>query len=214
MNGSGLYLQSDDAGSYSMKWGHSYRGLVRGRRFFTAFGKRETLRLGLCFSLAVLLMVPQLWAGDVRIFFSPKGGCEEAVLAQIDKAHSYIHVAMYAFTSRYLAHALLRAKERGVDVKVVLDATFDGKTSYSKGEYLRRNGISVKDIHPVWRQGLREIEGVMHHKFAVIDGHVVVTGSYNWTASAERANYENLLVFTDAPSLAAAYEREFQRLWR
>lgn len=169
-------------------------------------------RLGLF--LGLLLLSARLQAGEVRVFFSPQGGCEEAIMAQIDKAQRYVHVAMYAFTSRYLAQALVRAKERGVDVKVVLDASFDEESKYSKGDYLRRKGIPVKDVSPRWRQGLRVIEGLMHNKFAVIDDQVVATGSYNWTARAQRANYENLLVFVDVPSLASAYEKEFQRLWR
>ena len=172
------------------------------------------MRVKLGVILVVLLLSVQLQAGEVRVFFSPQGGCEEAILAQIDKAQRYVHVAMYAFTSRYLAQALVRAKERGVEVKVVLDASFDRESKYSKGDYLRRKGIPVKDVSPRWREGWKVIKGLMHHKFAVIDGRVVATGSYNWTASAQKVNYEDLLVFVDEPSLALAYEEEFQRLWR
>ena len=53
----------------------------------------------------------------------------------------------------------------------------------------------------------------MHQKFAVIDQNVVLTGSYNWTLSAEKFNHENLLVFRDARPLADEYRREFFRLW-
>ena len=164
--------------------------------------------------LFLLLFVPfQLWAGEVRVFFSPRGGCEEAILAQLDGAKRYIHVAMYAFTSRYLAQALVRAKDRGVEVKVVLDRSFQEESNYSKGDFLRRKGIPVKLISPAMLRGLRVIKGLMHHKFAVVDGSVVITGSYNWTARAERVNYENLLIFVNSPGLAQAYEEEFRRLW-
>jgi len=172
------------------------------------------VRVKLGMLLGLLLLSARLQAGEVRVFFSPQGGCEEAIMAQIDKAQRYVHVAMYALTSRYLAQALVRAKERGVEVKVVLDASFDRESKYSKGDYLRRKGIPVKDVSPRWREGWKVIKGLMHHKFAVIDGRVVATGSYNWTARAQRANYENLLVFVDEPSLASAYEEEFQSLWR
>jgi len=164
--------------------------------------------------LLLVLLPFQVWAGEVRVFFSPKGGCEEAILAQLDGAHSYIHVAMYAFTSRYLSQALVRAKGRGVEVKVVLDRSFQEESEYSKGDYLRRKGIPVKLVTPVEMRGVKVIKGLMHHKFAVIDGRVVVTGSYNWTARAEKVNYENLLIFLDSPGLAGAYEEEFQRLWK
>jgi phosphatidylserine/phosphatidylglycerophosphate/cardiolipin synthase-like enzyme len=165
--------------------------------------------------LILLVLVPlQVGAGEVRVFFSPRGGCEEAILAQLDRAHRYIHVAMYAFTSRYLAQALVRAKDRGVEVKVVLDRSFQEESEYSKGDYLKRRGIPVKLVTPVEMRGFRVVKGLMHHKFAVIDGGVVITGSYNWTATAERVNYENLLIFVDSPGHARAYEEEFQRLWR
>ena len=162
----------------------------------------------------VVFLPLQVGAGEVRVFFSPRGGCEEAILAQLDGARKYIHVAMYAFTSRYLAQALVRAKERGVEVKVVLDRSFQEESKYSKGEYLKRKGVPVKLVAPVEMRGIKMIKGLMHHKFAVIDGEVVVTGSYNWTARAERVNYENLLIFVDSPGLARAYEEEFERLWR
>ncbi len=164
--------------------------------------------------LVLLVFLPlQVGAGEVRVFFSPRGGCEEAILAQLDGARKSIHVAMYAFTSRYLAQALVRARERGVDVKVVLDRSFQEESEYSKGDYLKRKGIPVKLVTPVETKGLRVIKGLMHHKFAVIDERVVITGSYNWTATAEKVNYENLLVFVNSPGLARAYEEEFQRLW-
>lgn len=165
--------------------------------------------------LLFFLFPSQLRGGEVRVFFSPRGGCEEAILAQLDKAQRYIHVAMYAFTSRYLAQALVRARERGVEVKVVLDRSFQEESEYSKGDFLKRKGIPVKFVTPpVVVRGVRVVKGLMHHKFVVIDGQVVITGSYNWTARAERVNYENLLVFVSSPGLARAYEEEFERLWK
>jgi phosphatidylserine/phosphatidylglycerophosphate/cardiolipin synthase-like enzyme len=52
----------------------------------------------------------------------------------------------------------------------------------------------------------------MHHKFMVIDGEIVVTGSYNWSAAAEERNDENLVVIRDR-GVAGAFEREFERIW-
>ncbi len=53
----------------------------------------------------------------------------------------------------------------------------------------------------------------MHHKFAVFDGKTVITGSYNWSNSAETRNYENVVVLHDS-KIALAYHSEFERLWR
>ena len=73
----------------------------------------------------------------------------------------------------------------------------------SEHEKLIAHGVDVKlDSNP----------DLMHHKVMVIDGRIVVTGSYNWTWSAEKNNDENILVVED-PEAAAIYEREFQRLW-
>jgi phosphatidylserine/phosphatidylglycerophosphate/cardiolipin synthase-like enzyme len=53
----------------------------------------------------------------------------------------------------------------------------------------------------------------MHHKFAVFDERLVVTGSYNWTNSAEHANYENIILLDD-PGVVNRFRQEFPRLWR
>ncbi len=154
-------------------------------------------------------------ATEVRIYFSPNGGCEDAIIEALSHAKKEIDVAMYAFTSRNLARALVNAQRRGVRVKVVLDGSFDQENQYSKGEFLRRNGIPVKLVSPRGEWGrAREWEGKMHNKFAVIDDSTVITGSYNWTATAERVNHENLLIFTEAPEVASAYLREFRLLWK
>ena len=52
----------------------------------------------------------------------------------------------------------------------------------------------------------------MHHKFAILDNHTVLTGSYNWTPESEEQNYENLLVLRE-PAQVEAYQREFEALW-
>ena len=156
----------------------------------------------------------QVSATRVKIYFSPNGGCEDAIVEAISHAKREIDVAMYAFTSRTLARALVAAKGRGITVRVVMDGSFAQENEYSKAEYLRRKGIPVKLVTPYGQWGRsREWEGKMHNKFAVIDSSTVITGSYNWTTTAERVNYENLLIFTDAPEVASAYKREFNLLW-
>ena len=52
----------------------------------------------------------------------------------------------------------------------------------------------------------------MHNKFAVIDDHILITGSFNWTPTAERNNEENLLIIKDAP-IIAKYRERFEYLW-
>jgi len=101
---------------------------------------------------------------------------------------------IYGFTLDALADALIRAAERGVDVKVLIEAESAGWKG-SEHEKLIAHGVDVKlDSNP----------DLMHHKVMVIDGRIVVTGSYNWTWSAEKNNDENILVVED-PEAAAIY---------
>jgi len=139
---------------------------------------------------------------EIAVYFSPSPQPEQAIIEQLDSAQNSIHIAMYYFTDSDLAWAVVHAFERGVEVKVLLDEEQETAT-YSKSRFLANRGIPVR---------LYGGEGIMHNKFAVIDGQVVITGSYNWTASAGEKNEENLLVI-DCAGLAQTYEAEFQRLW-
>ncbi len=152
---------------------------------------------------------------SLKVYFSPRGGARDAIVEKINGARKYIDVAMYCFTSRHLAQALVRAKKRGVKVRVLLDREC-AQGKFSKEKFLRKHGIQVKRSRTY--HGLERFKSKyppkMHHKFAVIDGHILITGSYNWTASAEISNYENLLVFENAGELADEFEKEFNALWR
>ena len=134
--------------------------------------------------------------------FPRQSPCVPFVESLINHAQTSIDVAMFSLTSRPLAWALVRAAQRGVRVRVVLD---DGqaRSRWSKYRFLVKRGIPVK---------LDNRSAYMHHKFAVIDGKLVITGSYNWTASAEKRNDENLVVLR-MPEFVRAFEGEFERLW-
>ena len=147
----------------------------------------------------------------VEVYFSPDGGAQDAIVERIEGAERAIDVAMYALTNREIAWALVRAHERGVEVRVLLDGDFDASCKYSKNTFLSRHGVNVKLDRSHIVGG--EVQGYMHNKFAVVDGKVVITGSYNWTASAEHRNDENLLIITDAPKLCRKYESQFVKLW-
>jgi phosphatidylserine/phosphatidylglycerophosphate/cardiolipin synthase-like enzyme len=136
------------------------------------------------------------------VCFSRAERCDDLLTGLIRGAKDRIYVAIYPFTSDRLAEALIEARRRGVDVRVVMERReADGTGS----EYPRLLGAGVEvrlDANP----------GLMHHKFMVIDGEIVVTGSYNWSAAAEERNDENLVVIRDR-EVAGAYEREFERIW-
>jgi len=146
------------------------------------------------------------------VYFSPNGGAAHAIIKRIEGAEKSIDVAMYAFTSGDLAKALVKAHEKGIDVRILLDGDFI-KNEYSKHNFLSKRGVNVRvDKSHLIRP--EKIKGHMHHKFAIIDNKTLITGSYNWTASAEERSDENLLIFNNAPDLVKAYRKEFDRIWQ
>ncbi len=140
---------------------------------------------------------------QVKIFFSPQDACAKEVIRQIDGAKSSIYIAMYFFTSREIAQALVKARQRGVEVRVCLNAADGDYDKYSKDIYLRNNGIPVRTIKG---------KGIMHNKFCIIDETTILTGSYNWTKRAEFENDENVLVI-NSREIAEIYKEEFDRLY-
>ena len=139
----------------------------------------------------------------VENYFSPEDHPAKRVVELIDGAKRTVDVAMYSFTSKGIARALVRARERGVVVRVVMDDR-QARGKHSVDELLRARGI------PVFLDGPKK---TLHHKFMVVDTQLVLTGSYNFTTSAERRNDENLIVI-HSPDLARVYLREMERLVR
>jgi phosphatidylserine/phosphatidylglycerophosphate/cardiolipin synthase-like enzyme len=127
----------------------------------------------------------------IEVYFSPRGGCTEAVVQEIDAAKTRILVQAYSFTSAPIAKALVDARERGVDVRVILDESQRGE-KYSSADFVQQASI------PVW---IDTKHAIAHNKVMVIDGEVVITGSFNFTKAAEESNAENLLVIR-SPELA------------
>lgn len=135
--------------------------------------------------------------------FSPNQGSLPLVIKAINSAQKSIHVAAYSFTSKPIAEALLAAKRRGVDVKVVADQK-SNSGKYSATTYLANNNVPVK------------LDGnypIFHHKFMVIDGVSLETGSFNYSAAAASKNAENVLVLWNVPAIAANYDQEWNKLW-
>lgn len=140
-----------------------------------------------------------------EVHFSPDDGIRRHLLRAIRESRQQIDVAVYQLTSIELAQALTAAKNRGVRVRVLTDKE-RAATGGPAIRLLREKSVEVRSL------GISE-QSLMHHKFAVFDNGVVATGSYNWTNTAERANYENLVLFDDR-DVVARFTREFQRLWQ
>lgn len=179
-----------------------------------AKGKSKKAKGILFFTFSFFLFTSPGWAGmAVQACFSPLGKCSNHIVRELGQAQREILVAVYAFTSDELAWALAKARQRGVTVQVVLDQEFDAGTESSKRAFLEQQRIAVRRASGLSSANRERGAGIMHQKFAVIDRRVVLTGSYNWTASADNVNDENLLIFRDAGALAEEYRKEFLRLW-
>lgn len=135
--------------------------------------------------------------------FSP-GGVTAHLVRAIDASKASIDLANFSFTSEDLRDALLRAKERGLTIRIVFDA--DQYKFLSEMHWFAENGFDV-----LLSRGKDGDKGVMHNKFAVFDGAMVEAGSFNWTRNGEKNNYENAM-FLDAPDDAAAYAAYFSRI--
>ncbi len=144
---------------------------------------------------AILAPAQPRWA----VYFSPQGGCTEAIVAAVGQARRFLHIEAYTFTSQPILQAVIAAQARGVKVAVILDAR-ESEERFSVGRSL------VAARVPTW---IDDAYQIAHNKIMIIDGETVITGSFNFTASAEEYNAENLLVIRDQ-ALAARYEANFQ----
>ena len=134
-----------------------------------------------------------------EVYFSPNGGCTDAIVRELDKAQGTVLVQAYSFTSYRVAKALLDAHKRGVKVEVILDKS-QKSDQYSSADFLANSGMSVK---------IDSEHAIAHNKVMVIDGETVITGSFNFTKAAEENNAENVLLIHDW-KLAERYMKNWQ----
>jgi len=137
-----------------------------------------------------------------EVYFSLYDDPEAVIIKNINAAEEFIGIAMYTFTDIEISQAILEAKDRGINIKIYLDRS-QVKAKYSRSRYFVQNGIEVR---------ISSNSYIMHNKFAVIDNEIVITGSYNWTASAGERNDENLLVIDDN-YVVKRYQDQFNNLW-
>jgi phosphatidylserine/phosphatidylglycerophosphate/cardiolipin synthase-like enzyme len=145
-------------------------------------------------------------AGTVQVAFAPWEDAEGLVIQVIAEAQRQILVQAFSFTSRRIAQALVAAHRRGVEVLVTADRE---QTATGAGNRIR--DLAAAGI-PVW---LETRYAAAHSKVMIIDAGTrepaVVTGSFNWTAGAQRRNAENVLVLRRNRDLAHAYEANWRR---
>src|SRR5207249_2472061 len=126
-------------------------------------------------------------------------------IRRIDQTRRTLDVAMYGFNEPTLSEALIRAKARGVTLRVIMDALQAGNAT-SQADELKKAGVTVKLM-----RGIKG-NGIMHHKVAIYDGAVIQTGSFNWTDNASCCSWENAL-FIGSPEVVKRYQQMFELMW-
>ena len=138
---------------------------------------------------------------ELRVFFSPRGGCQDSLVQELQKARKEILVQAYSFTADPLTYALVDAKKRGIDVEVLLDKS---------NETERHSDLKIlldQGVHPL----VDHDHAIAHNKIVIIDGKVVVTGSYNFTNQAEGENAENMVILKGYPEIVRQYRDNFMK---
>ncbi|WP_206996483.1 phospholipase D family nuclease [Trinickia mobilis] len=131
-----------------------------------------------------------------KLCFVPDGNsCQTLIVSAIEQTRTRLRVQAYSFTSSPVAAAIKRAKDRGVDVKVILDKS-QVSQRYSSATFLRNAGIDVViDSKPA----------IAHNKVMIFDDSAVFTGSFNFTKSAQERNAENGILIRGDRELAKLY---------
>jgi len=158
------------------------------------------------FCLTAFAAEPLPAKGTVQVLFTPWDDAESALLKAIGRARHRIHVQAFVFTSRNIAKALEDAHRRGVKVEMLADAKQATENENSLIRRLHDSGIPIR---------LEVRYASAHNKLMLIDAEesepVVVTGSYNFTYSAQARNAENLVILRGNAALARAYLDNWRR---
>ena len=141
---------------------------------------------------------------ETEVLFSPEQSIQEALLKEIEAAQSTIDLAVRGITSQNLAQALVKAKGRGVTVRVITDSR-KAKMRSSKITSLIQEGILVKVLRG-------KDHRVMNHRFVIFDAKKAVTGSFEWSETSEKWNDEDILILSEL-EVVISYQKEFERLW-
>lgn len=137
-----------------------------------------------------------------EVLFSPGDACRLRIQELLRKSQSTVEICVFTLTDDRIAEAVMETAARGVKTRIISD----NDKSLDLGSDMRRlhsAGIQVR---------LDKTPNHMHHKFAVFDGKIVVSGSYNWTRSAADDNEENIVVTNDQ-KIVRAFHAQFDRLW-
>lgn len=125
---------------------------------------------------------------NISTCFTPPQSCGDVIVSNVTSAKSSVYIQAYGFTSEKIIQALIDAKNRGVNVEVILDRSNFHHKAIATIKRLRKIGI------PVYKDN---VKGIAHNKVMIIDNKKVITGSFNFTKNADLRNAENVVIITD-----------------
>jgi phosphatidylserine/phosphatidylglycerophosphate/cardiolipin synthase-like enzyme len=138
----------------------------------------------------------------VSCYFSPRRGAADQIIGFIDHCDTTLDIAVYSLTLDGIAAAIIRAHQRGTKVRVLTDKT-QASGRYADDEKLEAAGVPLRRDKK---------SGSMHNKFCIDGKSAVITGSFNWTANADKKNAENFVIVR-LKYAVADFATEFERLW-
>ena len=136
----------------------------------------------------------------IQVAFSPGPDCRKLILSEISKSEETLDICVFTISDNQIKDAIIAVHHKGIQVRIISDnfKMYDEGSDISE---LASEGIEVKvDVS----------EHHMHHKFMVVDAKRVLTGSYNWSRTAELQNAENILVVHDI-SISGKFLVEFEK---
>ena len=139
---------------------------------------------------------------DARVYFSPGDDCPAIICNNFERAEQSVDICVFTITDNRVTQAIRDAYVRGVNIRVITD---NDKALDPGSDVDRMNSLGIplrvdKSPHH------------MHHKYAIFDKTTTLTGSYNWTRSADHHNEENFLI-SDDPSITRPFVGHFEKLW-
>lgn len=132
---------------------------------------------------------------NVLVCFTPPSKCGNFIIEQIKEAKQSIYIQAYGFTSKKIIDALIEAKNKGIEIEIILDRSNFHKKKQNVIKLLESNQIKIHQD---------KVAGIAHNKVMIIDNTTVITGSFNFTDNADKRNAENVIVLHDS-SVAKQY---------
>ena len=128
-----------------------------------------------------------------EVYFCPEDDCKKQVMSVLRAAKSSVHFMTFSFTDDDIGDLLVKKEKEGIEVKGVFDSRKDKYSEYEK----------LKEFSSISK---------VHHKVFIVDGHTVVTGSFNPSKNGNERNDENIIIIRDE-NIAGLFEKEFNRLF-